>query len=67
MPPEATAEKFGKKSPRMRLISDAIALSEQLLRLEAERKAIDPHAALRLAEIVLELYPRETFGGGGTS
>lgn len=46
-----------KPSPRSRLISDAKALAEQLLRLERRQQAIDPHSALRLAEIVLELYP----------
>lgn len=47
------------EKPRSRLISDAKALSKLLLRLEAEKKAVDPHAALRLAEIVLELYGAE--------
>lgn len=45
-----------KPPKRTQLIQDAQALSEMLLRLEKEHKAIDSHAALRLAEIVQELY-----------
>jgi hypothetical protein len=47
-----------KVPPRSQLIRDAIALSQLLLRLERDRMAIDPHASLRLAEIILELYPQ---------
>jgi len=59
MKPELTTP---KARSRNQLIQDAISLAELLLRLESDRKAIDPHASLRLAEIVLELYPIEKRG-----
>lgn len=54
--PESTEVKVRSRSQS---ISDAKALASLLLRSEREKKALDPHAALRLAEIVLELYPSE--------